>query len=444
MSDAFTPSDLQAKAIRDIKDWFLGRTKEEQVFRVFGYAGSGKTTLTRHAIDELGLDTMTRGAEGVVSGSGGVLYGAYTGKAALVMTRKGTPASTIHSLIYRVSEATVEEIERVKEEIADIKAKLPTLAPAVRLFEEARLRSLEVRLDDIHKPQFIFNEQSIVRDAALIVLDEVSMVGDEMARDLLAFGKPILVLGDPGQLPPIKGEGAFTQATPDVMLTEIHRQAGESAIIRLATMARQGIPIPYGEHDPHVWKMPRGSVAPEQMLRGGQVICGRNATRLQLNIAMKRAAGFGDVYPTGEQRNGQIEKIICLRNRHDLGLVNGMFLELSEVRDENEVCFSTTIRTEDGELVGATDGEAARHVIYKGHFDDHVRRDPERERRDHWIKKGLIEAVWGYAITCHKSQGSQWRNVIVYDDGLGRTGQDRARWLYTAITRAEWGLVILD
>ena len=88
--------------------------------------------------------------------------------------------------------------------------------------------------------------------------------------------------------------------------------------------------------------------------------------------------------------------------------------------------------------------KAARYVIYKGHFDDHVQRDPERDRRDHWIKKGLIEAVWGYAITCHKAQGSQWENVIVYDDGLGRTAEDRARWLYTAITRAEQGLVILD
>jgi exodeoxyribonuclease-5 len=73
-----------------------------------------------------------------------------------------------------------------------------------------------------------------------------------------------------------------------------------------------------------------------------------------------------------------------------------------------------------------------------------VARDPERERRDHWVRKGLIEAVWGYAITAHKAQGSAWPNVIVFDDGLGRTAEDRARWLYTAITRAEQGLVILD
>ena len=134
------------------------------------------------------------------------------------------------------------------------------MGPAERGFASTQIRQLELRLEDIHKPRFLLNEQSLLRDAELIVLDEVSMVGDDMARDLLAFGKPILVLGDPGQLPPIKGEGAFTEAQPDVMLTEIHRQAAESAIIRLATMARQGQPIPYGAHDALVWKMRRSDV----------------------------------------------------------------------------------------------------------------------------------------------------------------------------------------
>ena len=71
------------------------------------------------------------------------------------------------------------------------------------------------------------------------VVAEVSMVGEEMANDLLAFGKPILVLGDPGQLPPIHGEGAFTNVAPDVMLDEIHRQAEGSAILRLPSRARR-------------------------------------------------------------------------------------------------------------------------------------------------------------------------------------------------------------
>jgi len=446
---AFTLSANQATAISQVKDWFNHRTKDQQVFRVFGYAGAGKTTIVRHAIDELGLvtiqrqvgkDTIDTDDADAKNAPGGVLYAAFTGKAALVMTRKGTPASTIHSLIYRVSEATAEEIERVKKEIAELRAGLRTRSGTERLFEESRLQGLELRLKDAYKPSFVLNDQSLIRDAALIVLDEVSMVGDEMARDLLAFGKPILVLGDPGQLPPIKGEGAFTQCDPDVMLTEIHRQAGESAIIRLATLARQGLPIPYGAHDAFVWKMRRNQVAPDQMLRGGQVICGRNATRFQLNLAMKTAAGFTSPYPSG-----QGEKIICLKNRNDLGLVNGMFVTLENVCDEDALTLSAVMITEDDDQVGGKrNGTPARIKLYKGHFDDHIRFDHDRSQRDHWEKKALIETTWGWAITCHKSQGSQWENILVWDDGLGRTQEDRNRWLYTAITRAEKGLVILD
>ncbi len=185
--------------------------------------------------------------------------------------------------------------------------------------------------------------------------------------------------------------------------------------------------------------MRRDQIKPEQMLRGGQVICGRNSTRLQLNLAMKRAAGFPGTYPTG---NG--EKIICLKNRNDLGLVNGMFVDLADIQDEDDISFTATVVTEDGERIGAGGDKAERFRIYKGHFDEHVTPDPERDRRDHWAKKKTIEAVWGWAITCHKSQGSQWENIVVFDDGLGRTAEDRARWLYTAITRAEKGLVLLD
>ncbi len=212
-------SPLQARAIEAIRDWYLHRRQEQQVFRLFGYAGTGKTTITAMAIEALGLAPMTAGA------MGGVLFAAFTGKAALVMTRKGTPAQTIHSLIYRVSEATPEEIARVEEDLANLRRELPRMAPSERDFARIRIRQLELRLEDIHQPRFLINDQSILRDADLLVLDEVSMVGEEMARDLLAFGKPILVLGDPGQLPPIKGQGYFTEASPDVMLIEVHRQA---------------------------------------------------------------------------------------------------------------------------------------------------------------------------------------------------------------------------
>ena len=82
---------------------------------------------------------------------------------------------------------------------------------------------------------------------------------------------------------------------------------------------------------------------------------------------------------------------------------------------------ATTITTEDGRQVGGgTNGKRERFRIYRGHFDDHLSPDPERERRDHHKKRSTIECVWGWAIICHKSQGSQFENVVVFDDGLGR------------------------
>ena len=195
---------------------------------------------------------------------------------------------------------------------------------------DAAIEAMRQGLSAMKHPRFALNPQSDAADARLIVLDEVSMVGEEMARDLMSFGKPILVLGDPGQLPPIRGEGAFTRDEPDVMLTEIHRQAAESAIIRLATMAREGRPIRFGVYDDHVAKLRKGDITPEQALRGGQLICGLNATRLQINNAMRAAAGLGGTWlPTGPA-----EKIICLKNQNDLGLINGMFVTLEDIVDE--------------------------------------------------------------------------------------------------------------
>ena len=154
-----------------------------QVFRLFGWAGTGKSTLARYL------------AEGVR----GVKYAAFTGKAALVMRKKGCRgASTIHSLIYTL----VSEKEG--------------------------------------EPRFALDPESEAASADLIVIDEVSMVDEALATDLLSFGTKVLVLGDPFQLPPVQGAGFFTMAEPDIMLTEIHRQARDNPIIRMSVDIREG------------------------------------------------------------------------------------------------------------------------------------------------------------------------------------------------------------
>ena len=435
-----TPSDTQYRAIAAIRDWFENHTEQQQVFRLFGYAGTGKSTVLRFALEELGLEHQRSDEDGE-SCTPGVVTATFTGKAALVLRRKGTPARTIHSLIYSVIEATEEEVEAAELKIDEAVAAARHLTGFDRTTAQASIEAMRQAVAEMKRPRFALNPKSDAAHARLIVLDEVSMVGEDMARDLMSFGRPILVLGDPGQLPPIQGEGAFTKDAPDIMLTEIHRQAEESAIIRLATMARQGEPIAFGQYDRHVWKMRKGDVTPEQALRGGQVICGMNATRLQLNNAMRRAAGFGP----GMLPTGPAEKIICLKNQNDLGLINGMFITLDDIVDEGSLFFSAVVTDEDGNRIGPPqqDGSRGRLRIYKGHFEDHLAFDKQRHDRDWKSKRMLTEATFGWAITGHKSQGSQWENVVVWDDGLGRTDLDRRRWLYTVITRAEQGLVIL-
>ena len=254
MSD-FTPSEAQAAAIAAIKDWFETRSEQQQVFRLFGYAGSGKSTVLKFALDELGLSPHRSARDG--NCLPGVVTATFTGKAALVLRRKGTPARTIHSLIYSVIEATEEEVEAAEKKITEAMASARQLSGFDRTTAEATIEAMRQAVSEMKRPRFALNPKSDAAHARLIVLDEVSMVGEDMARDLMSFGKPILVLGDPGQLPPIQGEGAFTKDAPDIMLTEIHRQAAESAIIRLATMARDGV-APRFWNGRTRWRITRG------------------------------------------------------------------------------------------------------------------------------------------------------------------------------------------
>ena len=188
-------SPQQDVALRAVADWLKARPGQggtPPLFRLFGYAGTGKTTLAKH---------IAEGAHGKV------LFAAFTGKAALVMRRKGCAgASTIHSLIYKPLESETE-------------------TPTFELWEEAP-----------------------AAEAALIVIDECSMVDAELGRDLMSFGVPLLVLGDPAQLPPIQGGGFFTEAEPDAMLTEVHRQAQDDPIVRLSMDVRAGARLVPGEY----------------------------------------------------------------------------------------------------------------------------------------------------------------------------------------------------
>ena len=123
------------------------------------------------------------------------------------------------------------------------------------------------------------------------MIDECSMVDAELGRDLMSFGVPVLVLGDPAQLPPVQGGGFFTDAEPDAMLTEVHRQAQDDPIVRLSMQVRDGERLTLGEYG-LTSVVRRADFDPQRALETDQILVGRNATRRAYNARMRERRGF--------------------------------------------------------------------------------------------------------------------------------------------------------
>ncbi|MCZ8163819.1 MAG: AAA family ATPase [Beijerinckiaceae bacterium] len=362
-------SPQQDRALAAISDWHKAarRKRGEPVFRLFGYAGTGKTTLARHI------------AEGI---DGDVLFAAFTGKAAAVMRDRGCgDAQTLHSLIYRSKDSENEE------------------------------------------PTFVLNRQSDVKKAELVIVDECSMVDAELGTDLLSFGVPVLVLGDPAQLPPVKGGGFFTEAEPDVMLTEVHRQAAGDPIIHLSMLARNGERLPVGDYgDSRVIR--REQIDAQQILAADQVLVGRNETRRKYNARIRALLGKVDALPEKD------EKLVCLRNNRQKGLLNGSTWTVKLVGERVGEFVHMRVAPDDG------NGPTVKVVVPRGFFEGIGEEIP-------WeIRRHVEEFDYGYALTVHKAQGSQWDRVVLFDESFAFR-EHRTRWLYTAITRAAKALTVV-
>ena len=376
-----SPSAQQSEAIKSICAWY-GK-KQPQEFYLAGYAGTGKSTIANIAIEEIKEQFKIKR----------VLTAAYTGKAASVLRRKGIKeATTVHSLIY---------------------------TPVV-----------DEKTGQVH---FELSDESPAAKAELIVLDECSMVDEAMANDLRSFGKKILIMGDPGQLPPVNGAGAFTKREPDVFLREVHRQAEGSPILELATLARLGKPLPTHFEQDKVKVVPlTKDTQPLVYADDTQVICGINRVRWTYTQRIRNLRGF-------EGRRPAVgEKLICCRNNRILGLFNGGMGTLQDFHSDYkgaQGAFEVDVKMED-------DSEVKTGIeIDPFHFDNHFM-NGDAARLPRQVGRTLDEFDWGYVITCHKAQGSSWEHVTIIDDS-GSFRENRNLWLYTAITRAEQGLTLL-
>lgn len=359
-------SPQQEQALAEVARWL--KTRDRQVFRLFGFAGTGKTTLARHL------------AEGI---DGEVAFGAFTGKAAHVLRQKGCEgATTIHAMIYR-----------------------------------PRGRKDETETEEEGELAFSLNRESIAAKASLIVIDECSMVDEDLGRDLLSFGTKVLVLGDPAQLPPVKGGGFFTEAEPDIMLSEVHRQARDNPIVHMSMVIREGGDLAPGRYgDSRI--IPRRDIDAAAILAADQVLVGTNRTRRLYNGRIRELKGFTTPMPAVG------DKLVCLRNDKARGLLNGGLWTVKRLRPSK----GNTLRFD----VAPEEEARAKTVAVKvlpGLFEEGAEQIPYAMRRR------SDEFDYGYALTVHKAQGSQWDDVVLFDESYAFR-EYRDRWLYTAVTRA--------
>ncbi|MDE7301361.1 MAG: ATP-dependent RecD-like DNA helicase, partial [Clostridia bacterium] len=321
-----------------------------------------------------------------------------------------------------------------------------------RLIYQSQLneQELEINGKKVKVERLVFRRRdSIDKSIKLIVLDEASMVSDEMMEDILRFGVKVLICGDGAQLPPVEGFNSYLK-NPDHTLTQIMRQQLDNPIIWLATLAREGSPLPYGNFGgkAYVWEGRKftGEQREGLLKRSDQIICGMNKTRTKINDEVRRILGFDGLPKSGE-------KLICTYNNWEqyidgemrFNLVNGIIgttidpfydvergIGFTQFKPEflDELCpdalpFDIGV-FEDG------------NYRYK-HGDYFAKFDEDGEPAGAFT---LNRFEFGYCISCHKAQGSEFDNVIVFDESFAFK-EDKNRWLYTAITRAKQKLVLI-
>lgn len=380
--------------------------------KVIGYAGTGKTfllSMLRKAIDlafpgiRVGLITFTGKASHVLENklreNNVVFYGDFVG--------------TIHSLIYR---------------------------PLMK-YDHNLKRKVIIGWTKKSKDEIMID---------LILIDEASMVSNSILSDLKSYGLPIIAFGDIGQLPPI-GDTTNILDNADYKLTQIQRQALKSPIIKLAHYVRKGGLIPVNKmYSNEVFKLSWNDSRCQKLFNDIEIndnsifLCGFNATRVRLNNMARTKLGFkhNEPYPT--------ERIMCLRNNHDSKLMNGQISTVMWYMPEIKNGYRLTILPDGFDEPYETLAHNCcfgqeKYPLYEliGSYSKEIK-DFGREAK----KRGFDTFDYfdyGYACSVHKSQGSEWDRVVLFEQRTHRWEDAYyAKWLYTAVTRAKKKLFIIS
>lgn len=370
----------------------------EKYVVISGYAGTGKSTLVKFIIEALDIDPND------------VAYATYTGKAAEVLRKKGCPnAMTTHRLLYEFWP---------------------------------------------REGGGFYKKPKATLDYNVIVIDEISMLPIDMVELLFSHPVYVICLGDPFQLPPVEKDTAnHLLDNPHVFLDQIMRQAEESDIIRMSMKIRNGELLqPYKGNDIQI-------VRPTELVTGmltwaDEVLVATNAKRVYYNNQIRALLNLPAQPTTGD-------KVICLRNYWDdctfLGdpIVNGTIGILQHPVEQKIVYpyfAHTTVKSSQvintsikiGESDCISEVNIDKNLINGGDYSldwrDVYKLGKLKEKYGDYIPR---EYAYGYAITTHKAQGSQWEKVLVLEERFPFDKIEHQRWLYTAVTRAEQKCVVV-
>lgn len=412
-------SNDQLNAKNVILDW-LKSNRRTSYITLGGYAGTGKSSL----IADIRKSLPKRWK---------VAFCAFTGKAASVMKDKllnvdainiNDYIGTIHNLCYMVRE--------------DPSTKLKVFV----------------------KRYFI--------DYDLIVVDEASMVSKELFNDLRSFNIPILCVGDHGQLPPISTDGFNLMENPQIRLEEVHRFGRNSTLLDLSIMARNGDKIPFRQFDEKVAKTNERDPLVNEFIfnhlgdfSNGVCLCGTNNTRVDINQLIRLNRNV--IYDVSDKIPRKDDRVVCLRNNNSLlePIYNGMLGKISEIGnvDKLDDVYSMAIDMDDGfqykgfvnkspfgEMKYSFDGNKEFITVKElMNLKSYVTIAEKKAIRKVGKKKVYFDSFdFGYCLTVHKAQGSEWGNVMVFDEVFGNMDEEyHNKWLYTAITRSNDRLHII-
>jgi exodeoxyribonuclease-5 len=262
------------------------------------------------------------------------------------------------------------------------------------------------------KPRFY--RRSCLPDVRTIIVDEASMINTDLVDDVLSFGLPVLFVGDHGQLQPI-GTDPGIMKDPHFRLETIHRQAAGNPILRLATAFREG------RSAPSVWRDSQGRLHItsrnefHRLVRHDvQVICGYRKTRQEGNYSLRKSLGIGN------RLVAEGEKLICLMNNKTYGIFNGQVFVVVQVGYQGAETINLELAVDEKTVIQVPC--LIEQFGKKDTIDNH--RSP---------KVALMD--YAYCLTAHKSQGSEWDEVVALEQIDSRW--DAKRWRYTVATRAK-------